>query len=144
MKPEAWRLDPAAYPVSLEVQTRFGDLDPLRHLNNVAIARVYEEGRVRLHDQLRGGFEAGGRVVVARVAIDYLAEGHYPKPLTVRTGVLRVGGASYVIGQALFQDDRCLGVAESVIVYTQAGVALRLPDAARAAIAPLMLRQPAA
>ena len=142
MKPDAWRLDPAAYPVMLEVQTRFGDLDPLRHLNNVALARIYEEGRVRLHDRLRGAFEADARVVVARVAIDYLGEGHYPQPLQLGTGVLRVGAASYTVGQGLFQDGRAIGVAETVIVYTAQGRSRRLPDGVRAALDPLVLIPP--
>jgi len=142
MKPAPWRLDENAYPVTLEVQTRFGDLDPLRHLNNVALARVYEEGRVRLHDRLRAAFEADGRVVVARVAIDYLGEGRYPAPLTLGTGVLRVGEASYTIGQGLFQQGVCIGVAETVVVYTVSGASRPLPEAVRAALQPLLLTAP--
>lgn len=136
MRPEAWRLDPSAYPAPLEVQTRFGDLDPLGHLNNVALARCYEEGRVRFSTTFsaRDLWGAGGRVVVARVAIDYLAEAFYPMPLQVFTGVSRVGGSSYGFGQLLMQDGKPVGLAETVLVYTAAGRSAPLPDAFRDAL----------
>ncbi|MBA3942054.1 MAG: thioesterase, partial [Sphingopyxis sp.] len=35
-KPESWRLDAASYPVRIELQTRFQDMDINGHLNNVA------------------------------------------------------------------------------------------------------------
>lgn len=136
MKPEPWRLDATAYPSTLEFPTRFGDLDPLGHLNNVSLARAYEEGRVRFSTSFaaRELYADGGRVVVARVAIDYLAEAFYPLPLTVCTGVLRVGGASYSFGQLLLQDGRAVGVAESVLVFTSGGRSAPLPEALREAL----------
>ncbi len=136
MRPEAWRLDSSAYPATLELQTRFGDLDPLGHLNNVALARAYEEGRVRFSTSFsaRQLFGVGGRVVVARVVIDYLEEAFYPAPVTVFTGVSRVGGASYAFGQLLMQGGRAAGLAETVLVYTSEGRSSPLPDAFRDAL----------
>ena len=52
-KPESWRLIPASYPILLDVQTRFQDLDPNGHLNNVAFAALFEHGRVRLNRDVR-------------------------------------------------------------------------------------------
>jgi acyl-CoA thioester hydrolase len=138
------RLDPPSYPWREEMPTRFSDLDTYGHLNNVAVANLYEEGRIRFSAQLRAAW-AGGRVVVGRVAIDYLGEGRYPAPVTLCTGVLSIGGASYVYGQALFQNDACIGLAETVLVYTAEGRSARLPDAFREALSALIidLRSPA-
>lgn len=138
MRHDPLRLELHRYPFRLEVQSRFGDMDALRHLNNVSIGRFYEEGRVRFSETFRDIREDGGRVVVGRVAIDYLREGFYPAPLTVGAGVLSVGGASYTYGQALFQDDRCIGLAESVLVYSRDGATARLPQELRDALATVM------
>src|SRR3546814_20363315 len=45
-KPESWRLNPARYPVKIELQTRFQDMDINGHLNNVVFAAMSEIGRV--------------------------------------------------------------------------------------------------
>jgi acyl-CoA thioester hydrolase len=42
MKDDARRRDPAAYPASQTLETRFGDMDVNGHLNNVAFARLFE------------------------------------------------------------------------------------------------------
>ena len=67
MKPDPQRLSPDAYPLLIEIPTRFADVDPLRHLNNVRLAEIYEEGRVRLHREanVEAGREKGSRTVVA-------------------------------------------------------------------------------
>src|ERR1700761_4493612 len=110
-RPAAERLALATHPVRFDTAPRFGDLDPLRHLNNAALARIYEDGRVRFLDSsgARTGWEPGCRFVVAEVTIRYLAEGRYPDPLVLGTGVLSIGRSSFVIAQALFQNGRCIG-----------------------------------
>ena len=51
-RPEAWRTDIAAYPFSATTETRFQDLDVLGHINNVAMAALFENGRVRFNRSL--------------------------------------------------------------------------------------------
>jgi acyl-CoA thioester hydrolase len=136
MRPEPYRLLLESYPFVAEVPTRFGDVDPLQHLNNVAIAGIYEEARVQLHrridtDAVR---EKAGRTVIAQVTLRYLAEGFYPAVLQVAGGILRVGGSSYEIGQALFQDGRCIGLAETVLVHTRERKSHPMADEHRAAL----------
>ena len=63
-KPESWRLDAASYPVCIELQTRFQDMDINGHLNNVAFAALFEQaGRdwPRFYQQV----EALGRLPAA-------------------------------------------------------------------------------
>ena len=137
-KPSPERLDPATYPWGVDIATRFGDLDPLRHLNNAALARFYEDGRVRFVDAIgvRAALEPGHGFVVAEVAIQYLAEGRYPASVEARAGLLRLGRSSFAIGQALFQSGGCIGTGESTLVYVKRGEggARALPQAARAAL----------
>lgn len=141
MKPDPQRADPGLYPFTHEVPPRFNDMDALRHLNNVALAAVYEEGRIAMHRALDmdGLREPGTRTVVAQVNITYLLEGHYPQSLFVGCGLTRIGGSSYTIAQGLFQDGQCIGVCDTVIVNTKAGRSHRLAPGFRAVLETLLI-----
>ena len=116
-KPESWRLDAASYPINLTVNTRFQDLDPNGHLNNVAFAALFENGRVRLNLGLRNWRDrpADERTMVVAVTINYLGEGHYPDDVIVASGIGKIGSSSWEIVQALFQNGRCIATCDSVI-----------------------------
>ena len=135
-KPVPERLELASYFLTFETAPRFGDLDPLRHLNNAALVRIYEDARVRFLDGsgVREAWEPHCRFVVAEMAIQYLAEGGYPDPLSVGSGVLRIGRSSFTLAQGLFQNGRCIGVGDTTMVYvdTVAEAPRALPEAARA------------
>ena len=117
-RPEAWQLVADNYPVSLVMQTRFQDIDPNRHLNNVAFASMFENARVRLNRNLRPWADRpkNERSMVAAVTINYLREGHYPDDVEVSSGVSTIGKSSYVIAQAMFQNGQCIATCDSVIV----------------------------
>ena len=137
-KPSLDRLQSSSYPWSFDIPPRFGDIDPLRHLNNAALARFYEDARIRFVDGVgvREALQPQHGFVVAEVAIQYLAEGGYPEVVTAACGALRLGRSSLTIGQALFQFGRCIGTAESTLVYVhrKEGGARPLPQAAGAAL----------
>ncbi|MDB5446674.1 MAG: hypothetical protein JWQ97_1991, partial [Phenylobacterium sp.] len=42
---EAWRLTLEAYPRAVDLRCAYADVDSFQHLNNVALARFFEEGR---------------------------------------------------------------------------------------------------
>ena len=137
-KPPPERLRLAAYPWTREDEPRFGDMDALRHLNNVAIARIYEDARVRFTDAcgFRAALERGHGLLVAEVSIQYLGEGHYPDPLAIGCGIGRIGTSSFVIAQGLFQNDVCIGAAETTLVHVhrREGGALPLSEPGRDAL----------
>jgi acyl-CoA thioester hydrolase len=136
MQPDPLRLQLDAYPFRIEIPARFGDMDALRHLNNVALAGFYEDGRVQLHHRLAEGLphDPEARSLVAQVTLRYLAEGFYPGVLTVAGGVTRIGNSSYEFGQALFQNGRCIGLADTVLVHTRAGRPASVPELLRQAL----------
>tara|TARA_R110000824_G_scaffold163733_8_gene339555 strand:- start:28432 stop:28866 length:435 start_codon:yes stop_codon:yes gene_type:complete len=117
-RPEAWQLLAENYPVSVVMQTRFQDIDPNRHLNNVAFAAMFENARVRLNRGLRPWADRprNERSMVAAVTINYLREGQYPDDVEISSGVSKIGTSSYVISQAMFQNGHCLATCNSVIV----------------------------
>ena len=124
--------DLAAYPFHHEVRSRWGDMDSLGHLNNVALARYYEDARVTFHETALGG---GLRIVLAEITIRYLAESHHPGTYTIGMGVARVGTSSVTHLSGLFRDGVRVGTCRSVIVHTGPDGAAPLPQEARAALA---------
>ncbi|MDX8356740.1 acyl-CoA thioesterase [Sphingopyxis terrae] len=124
-KPESWRLDAASYPVHLDLQTRFQDMDINGHLNNVAFAALFESGRVLLNREIRPWEErpANERTMVAAVEINYLGEGNFPDPVEIATGIGRLGTSSWTIVQAMFQNGRAIATCDSVIVCRTDGAA---------------------
>ena len=49
MKPDAHLQTAATYPMTRAMDTHFADMDIGGHLNNVALARHFEDGRVALN-----------------------------------------------------------------------------------------------
>lgn len=145
MKPPAWRQDPAVYPHSFLIQTRYRDEDGLRHVNNIAIAEYYDETRARFS---RAVFTAANlmdrvRIVTADSRVTYLGEVFHPDEVEVRTGILRIGSASYEIGQAMFQKGRCVGVCTTTFVQASAEGSSPLAPSLRAALEAMMIKAPA-
>ena len=129
------RLDVANYPYATSVETRFQDLDPLGHINNVAMAALFENGRVRFNRELlveRKRRVAGERWLIARVEVNYLAEGHFPDPITVTSGIGRIGTSSWDIVSAAYQNGKCIGLCDTTIVKTNADGATPIGDEFRA------------
>jgi acyl-CoA thioester hydrolase len=129
---EPFRLDPERYPLKVNVLARYADVDPLWHINNVAVAQYYEEARVSTTMLVMGGKRIGTpegeRILIAHQSIDYLREGTYPGALEVGIGVMRIGRSSFRYGMAMFQDGACISVSEAVLVYADAQGPAALPE----------------
>ena len=129
-RPEAWRRDASAYPFTADVQTRWADLDMLGHINNVSMAGLFEEGRGRFTSSLnmaRGSRDV--RWLIAGVAINYLAEGHHPQPVTIASGIGHIGARSWTVFSAAFQDGVCIATCDTATVYTDKTGPMALPQA---------------
>lgn len=133
-RPDAFRLSPETYPFAAEVRTRYSDLDPQNHVNNVAVASIYEEGRSQfiswMMNNARGELEPPRRMI-AEVKVSYLAQIHYPATLRVAAGIVYLGQRSYRIGQALYLADQCVGLCETVVVHSDGLRGIAISDAWR-------------
>lgn len=145
MKPPAWRRERAIYPHGFQIQTRYRDEDLLAHVNNIALAEYYDEVRSRF---MRVIFEAAGgrldsqRIVTADSRVSYLAEVFHPDMVEIGSGILRIGGASFEIGQALFQKGRCVGLCATTFVQATAEGSSPLSPALRAVLEGYLIKAP--
>ncbi|TVQ56642.1 MAG: acyl-CoA thioesterase [Rhodobacteraceae bacterium] len=119
---------------------RYADLDPNRHVNNVAFAALAEAGRVRFVLDRLPPLD-GALVVLARLAIDFRAELLFPGRVRTATWVGRVGRTSFTFGQAIVGDDGLAATVEAVCVTLDPETrrAAPPPDAVRAALERLSL-----
>lgn len=141
-KPDPALLDPTRYPFRHHITTRFSDMDSNRHINNVAIATMLEDARVRFGGEtgLHEARDSGLRPMVVSVGIEYLAQGYFPDPVEALVATEDVGRSSWRVVQVLLQDDRPIAFARSIIVGTDGERPAPLPDDFRAALSRWMLK----
>ncbi len=141
-RPEPWRTDPAVYPYGMSVQTRFQDLDPLGHVNNVAMGALFETARVRFNHHLGLMRFRGHRWLVAQVRIDYLSEAHFSHDIEIRSGIGDVGTRSWQILAAAWQDGEPVATCDVVLVMERQSDVTSLPDEFRDALARFTVKRP--
>jgi len=98
---------------------RYSDLDPNGHVNNGAINAFLEDGRVHFRDanMVSMGKDILTGFAVVKFSVEYNSLLFYPGSVDIGTTVIRVGGSSYTLGQAVFDGDRCIASAEVVTVF---------------------------
>jgi acyl-CoA thioester hydrolase len=106
--------DPQAYGFWNPVLLRFRDLDLLGHVNNVAIAGWFEDGRVAIEMPIQPCTPdyRGPVIVLLEARIRYLREVRFADQVEMGTRVQRIGTTSVVIGQSIFANGQCAAMAE--------------------------------
>ena len=139
----AWR-DPALYHEAQVVRPRFADLDPLGHVNNVAMAEMFETARVRFNHGMIDQFKAGKvRTLVAGITLDYLAESHIRPDITFHLGIGHLGRSSWTIQTCAHQGGAPVLVALATMVTTRNDAVCEVPQGLREALEARRMRVPA-
>ena len=101
--------------LTIPVQVRFGDLDPLNHVNNVAFFSLMEAARVEFfRSQARSLF---GHMVIARSECDYLAEIRGgTRTVDVTISIEKIGTTSFTVLHELRLGDALVGRGRTVQV----------------------------
>jgi acyl-CoA thioester hydrolase len=134
------RLENGTYPFHCEVQTRYADLDMLSHINNVAMADILQEGRLRfvMSTDVKSGLQR--QMVVAASLIEFATDMLYPDPVQVSVGILDIGRTSFRFGQVARQKGRVGAYAEFVMVTRDSQGPVPIPDEWRAALEGLRIK----
>ena len=145
MRHDVWRLDISNYPIVAELSIRFGDMDYNGHVNNVAIYQLYDEARTQINEELypkEKQLQSDLKVYITDVHLVLLGEAHYPGAVKVATGFLKIGNSAFTYGQAMFQNDHCIGLSEAVAVYAIELKPSPLPNDQRQWLGAHLLQQP--
>lgn len=141
-KPEPWRSEMDRYPFITTVETRYQDLDIMGHVNNVAMAGIFETARVRFHRHLgRHPHDSGVRWLIAAVNLNYLHEAHFPEEVAVGCAISMIGNTSWTVTSAAFQHGECVATCDTVVVTHGPEGRRRVDDFLRTAMDENMLRQ---
>jgi acyl-CoA thioester hydrolase len=133
---------PNGWPFSYVDRVRFGDLDAMRHLNNVAFLSFFESARIAYISQIVPGHQPTSPtdfgLIFAECHINYRAPAFYDEE--IRTYV-RVGDVARSSFRVYFEmraerDERLLAEGFGVLVGYDygAGRSRALPDHVRAAL----------
>ncbi len=105
------------FPFVTTDKVRYNDTDRQGHVNNAVFATFMELARVEvLHLPELGLKEDGASFVLARLAIDYRAEVHWPGEVLIGTRVGKIGRSSIAFENAIFQNGQLCAFGESVVV----------------------------
>jgi acyl-CoA thioester hydrolase len=102
-------------------RVRFGDLDAMRHLNNVVFLRYFESARIAYVQQLLEGRdpvhpEGSFALIFAQCHIDYRSPGQYDEEVAIRVRPADVGTKSFRLEFDMRVGDRLLAEGHGVLV----------------------------
>lgn len=110
-------IEPGDFSVHTFDKIRYSDTDRQGHVNNAIFATLLETGRVEiLYDTAAPLAEPGSAFVIARLTLDFRSEIQWPGTVQIGTRVASIGRSSVKLEQGLFQNEKCVASAETVIV----------------------------
>jgi acyl-CoA thioester hydrolase len=113
-------------------RVRFGDLDAMRHLNNVVFLRYFETARISYLNSLSDDHDpvnrdGGQGFIFASCHIDYRSPGHYDEEVTIRVRPAEIGTKSLKLEFDMRVDDRLLAEGYGVLVGFDYGTQRTIP-----------------
>ena len=108
------------FPWTHRERVRFGDCDPMGHVNNAAYSTYLEQARIAV----LGGLTP---FILARVEIDFRSELRPGEEIEIRTRCPRIGTKSFDLEHELWADGRLAAEAKSVIVGYDYGTSSSVP-----------------
>jgi acyl-CoA thioester hydrolase len=123
-------------------RVRFGDLDAMRHLNNVVYLRYFESARIAYMAELSPGHSPANPergpfgMIFAEGHINYRAPVHFDEEVAVTCSVGEVRRSAFRMDFAMYVEDRLVADGYGWLVgYDYAeGRAMPLPGELRAAL----------
>jgi acyl-CoA thioester hydrolase len=120
-------------------RVRFGDLDPMGHVNNVDFLRFFESARIAFHRRILDGQVIGERpsgfgIVVAELHAAYKAPAYFDEELQTSVRPADIGRSSYRVEFETRAGDRVVASGHAVLVGYDYGrnESTTLPDEVRA------------
>tara|TARA_B100000945_G_scaffold149257_1_gene119663 strand:- start:1078 stop:1497 length:420 start_codon:yes stop_codon:yes gene_type:complete len=93
----------SSYPIHVELQTRWRDLDAFGHVNNAVFATYIETARGTLFKRWNLPFNGTGQsLIVASITIDYHQQLKHPSDIIIGQKISRIGTSSFDIESSIF------------------------------------------
>lgn len=128
-----------APPIHVErMRLRWGELDALRHLNNVAYFRYFEEARIHWFATLGIDYgDDGEGPILANIETRFVKPALYPEDVAIELRIGKVGNSSFVLEHTMRSESDpsvVYSTGEAVLVWIDiaSGRSKPLPDQVRA------------
>ena len=106
------------YPYKTYDKVRYCDTDRQGHVNNAVFATFLETGRVEiLYNPDKPSVSPVGSYVIAKNNLDLRAEIKWPGIVDIGTAITKIGNSSIHIIQGVYQEEKLVATAETVIVH---------------------------
>lgn len=126
-----------AYRHTFATEVVFGDLDAMGHMNNLAMLRLLETGRVGyMVDTGLAGYDELSYVLV-RLEVDFRNQGRYGDRVTCGTRITGFGRTSFRMEQSVWRNDGAVllnGVSVLVTLGPKEATPIPVPERWRRAI----------
>lgn len=97
---------------------RFSDTDALGHINNASFSTWFETARRPIFELFIPDLDPKKwNLILARMEIDFVAQGFYQKETTVTTRVEKIGNSSFVLVQEAKQSDQTICSSKAFMVH---------------------------
>jgi acyl-CoA thioester hydrolase len=119
----------------LELEPRFSDTDALGHISNTTLPVWFEQARTPVFRIFHPTLEVETwPLIIARLEIDLMAQSYWHIPVTIKTGIGKIGNSSFHVIQEAWQGDKQIARGVAVLIHFdyETEKALPIPDGIRA------------
>ncbi len=142
MSTESGLTDPGLYNHWVDENVRFSDTDQAGHVNNTAIAKYVESGRLHFDFDVLSpagvGVDEPFGLILAGLTVNYLQETYFPGKIRVGTRLIRLGNSSLTTAHGLFRETGCFATSTCVMVNKVEGASRPLGPKLRARLERLL------
>ncbi|HVT37131.1 MAG TPA: thioesterase family protein [Nevskiaceae bacterium] len=104
----------------IRIDTRWGDLDTLGHVNNAVFFTFDESARLDYFGQMFGNdpkFWKDYGIILASIGCDFIAQLHHPSTLDIGLRIARIGRSSMTSQAGMFVGNKLVAVSRGTIVW---------------------------
>ena len=134
--------DPALYDHWVDDVVRFSDTDLQGHVNNTAIAKYVESGRLHFDFDVltpaADGIDEPFSLILAKLNLNFLAETFFPGRVRVGSRLIGLGNSSMTTAHGLFRESGCFGSSTCVMVNKVEGASRPIGPKMRARLERLL------
>ena len=96
----------------------FADTDALGHINNTTYPYWFENARSDLFEIFTPGLDPKNwKLILARVEIDFIAQGDFGKTVEIQTSLEKIGNSSFTVLQVAVQENHEIARGKCTMVH---------------------------
>lgn len=97
---------------------RFYETDALRHVNNTVVPQWFETAREPIFKLFTPTLDVTRwPLILASYTVDFIAQITYGAPVTIETGIQRIGNSSFVVAQTVQQHGTLVAKGTTTLVH---------------------------